>query len=105
MHALAQDDDAALSSLRWRVPEDAARHWRNWGDEVVVYQPGAATTHLLDGNSAAVFLTLLESAAAPVSEQDLRALLTDETDGDAHTRLLRDILDSLENIGLAESLA
>lgn len=105
MYALAQDDDAALSSLRWRVPEDAARHWRNWGDEVVVYLPGAATTHLLDGNSAAVFLTLLESAAAPVSEEDLRALLIDSAEGDANTRLLRDILDSLQNTGLAESFA
>lgn len=93
---------------RWQIDRSGARSWRAWDDEVVVYNQRTATTHQLGPAASAVFLTLADSD--PVTEQDIlsrmdareeraRPATADEM------KHLRDILDSLQSLGLAESRA
>jgi PqqD family protein of HPr-rel-A system len=103
---VAQDDDALrLSALRWRIDDAAGRHWRAWGDEVVVFHEPTAATHLLPADAATVFLTLGEAGPHGLDEASLWHELGESAPGDEQKRHLRDILGSLQASGLAECRA
>lgn len=103
---MAQDDDAVrLSSGRWFLSPAAEAHWRTWGDEVVAYHEATASTHLLEGNLATVFLALEAAGPRGTDEAGLwRDLEGVEPTADQRLQL-RDILDSLHRSGLAECRA
>lgn len=104
---MAQDHDALRLSGegRWHIDPAAARHWRAWDDEVVVYLEPTASTLLLPADAASVFLTLLEAGPAGLDADGLRAELGEPGPEPERDRHLRDILDSLQNSGLAECRA
>lgn len=91
--------------MRWQVDPAAARHWRAWDDEVVVFHEPTAATLLLPADAATVFLTLLEAGPAGLDEAGLRDELGETAPDDERIRHLRDILDSLQTRGLAECRA
>jgi PqqD family protein of HPr-rel-A system len=109
---MAEDHDAVLTPVpaaRWRLARAVTSGlWREVGGEVAVYHPPSASTHLLEGASAAVFSVLANTAGESLSESAILAAL-DPGDSSAASaeemRRLRDILDSLQHSGLAECRA
>ena len=57
----------------WRTVAGFHLHWREWGNECLVFQEGAAGTHLLGPLEAAV-LRCVESA--PAGEAELLAAVS-----------------------------
>ena len=53
----------------WRLRRDADLHWRQWGDQHVVFHPASGDTHLLNDVTAELLRRLDEGPA------DLDALL------------------------------
>lgn len=103
---MAQDHDALLlSALRWQVDAAAARHWRAWDDEVVVYHEPTASTLLLPADAATVFLTLCDAGPAGLDEPGLCDELGETAPDETRRQHLRDILGSLRTSGLAECRA
>jgi PqqD family protein of HPr-rel-A system len=103
---VAQDHDALrLSGRCWRVGDAAARHWRSWGDEVVVYHEPSASTLLLPADAATVFLTLCDAGPEGLDEDALGEQLGDGAPDEQRRQHLRDILDSLRTRWLAECRA
>ena len=94
--------------MNWHLVSADSLRWREWDGEVVAYVGASASTLLLDEASSAVVLTLSQAAPEGLSESALLDALGEapaDTDSAAELRQLRDILDSLQRSGLAESRA
>lgn len=99
---------AAAPLLNWQLAPAATLVWHAWEGEVVAYASPSASTHLLNEASSAVFLALSEAGPEGSSEPRLLDSLGEasaDDDSAAELRQLRDILDSLQRSGLAESRA
>lgn len=94
----------------WRLSAAAAAHWRRWGEETVAFHEPTAATHLLEGDTSAVFGVLAAASTVLTELQILAALApADGEDGQPFaaedTDRLRDILGSLQACRLAECRA
>ncbi len=103
----AFDDALRLSTDEriWAVDRASNTLIRVWGHEAVVYDSRSSSTHLLSPAALAVYDALRE--LGPTSLTRILDHLGDEVESNAPSaeeeRALRDILDSLQQCGLAES--
>lgn len=98
-----------MSDTRWRLDPAGATAWREWGDEIVVFNERTSSTHRLESLAAAVFSVLARSTGER-SLPDIVRELDDDGGGECAATpeeidRLRDILDSLRQCGLAECRA
>jgi PqqD family protein of HPr-rel-A system len=91
--------------LRWAVAGSAGLQVRRFDDDLAVYHEASASTHLLEQDLAAVFTVLANSPNRAFDEGELLTELGETAPDQAAARRLRDILDSLQASGLAESRA
>jgi PqqD family protein of HPr-rel-A system len=94
------------SSLRtyWRAAPDGALEWRQWGEEVVVFNEKTGSTHLLGAFPGEVFRRLLaaESGATP---DELANGLTERSRSAVTTGLagaVAEVLSDFARLGLAQ---
>lgn len=91
----------------WRINGRSSIHFKEWGDEFVVYCDTTATTHLLGSAAAVVLLTFVE-AESPLTADHLIHHLGLADDGNspaAHEmHALDTILNELEQIELIEAV-
>ena len=89
---------------RWRAVPDYALSFREWGDEVVVFNQQTGTTHLL-GNLASEVLHLLLGEQRGATVDALAVGLTDAADGDGAAEkwapAIAQVLSDFERLGLA----
>lgn len=103
----ALDDAVRLSADArvWRIDRASSTLIRVWGQEAVVYDSRSSSTHLLTPAALAVYDALRELGQADPAR--ILAHLDDGAEDSAPTEeellALRDILDSLQQVGLAES--
>ena len=76
---------------------------RNWDGECVVYRPDSRETHLLSAPCALVFSLMDHGAVSGEKLHGELALVMEEAEDIQVSNLLREILDSLSNIGLIET--
>jgi PqqD family protein of HPr-rel-A system len=79
--------------------------WREWDDELVVFNHETGSTHLLDGLAGAV-LHELTAAGSGVTQADLVAVLTDDPsaqDRQEFANAVTAILADFSRLGLAHA--
>ena len=89
-------------SSNWRTVAGFSLHWREWGDECLVFQEGAAGTHLLGSLEAAV-LRAIESESASDAEllSAVSAGLGVPADEELSARIAA-VITQFEDLGLVE---
>jgi PqqD family protein of HPr-rel-A system len=92
-------------ALAWRVRPLCKLHWRQFGDDWVVYDEGSGDTHRLDTVSAVALMCLAE---ATLSEGELTQQVAAETDlpeGEELSRALASVIERFSGTGLIEPAA
>jgi PqqD family protein of HPr-rel-A system len=85
----------------WRVTPGQTLHWREWDDEVVLYNDLSGSTHLLDGAALDLLQTLL---IRPADAGMLAVELADRFDagGADLAAAIDDMLSALGRLDLVE---
>jgi len=86
----------------WRVRPLCKFHWRQFGDDWVVFDEGSGDTHRLDPVSAVALMCLAE---APLSEAELTRQVAVETDlpeGEDLSRAVAAVIERFSGTGLIE---
>lgn len=98
-------NNSAAHEPRYRA-DPTALAWRDWGDEVAVYDDGQARTHVLSAQAAEVLRLLM---AAPLPAPDVAAHFLDVGGLPAPTEqemsAVRGIIAELVRLGLADVVA
>jgi PqqD family protein of HPr-rel-A system len=97
--------EVSSPQLRWRGVPRTALTWREWGDELVVFNHETGSTHLLDGLAGAV-LHELTAAESGVTLAALVAALTDDPsaqDRQECAQAVNAVLTDLSWLGLAHA--
>lgn len=89
----------------WRVRPLCKFHWRQFGDDWVVYDEGSGDTHRLDAVSAVALMCLAE---APLGEGELTQQVAAETDlpeGEELSHAVASVIERFSGMGLIEPAA
>lgn len=88
----------------WRPLDASVLHWREWGDEAVVFNSASGDTHLLDPLSARALRALI--ATGPATAAALAAALASEAGAECDqvfTDSVHRVLQALGDLGLIEA--
>jgi PqqD family protein of HPr-rel-A system len=88
----------------WQLTPPAELHWRQWGDESVLYHAASGDTHLIDPAGAQVRRAMQD---APKTRTELLEGLVGDSDAETAQRLsayLDSLLANLRRLGVIESV-
>lgn len=86
---------------RWELNALASLHWRDFGDEWVVFDVASGQTHWLDGISAAVLMRFQDGPANLDDVAGFIQLLGVQGTDELKKQII-DIVSQLQSIGLVE---
>jgi PqqD family protein of HPr-rel-A system len=89
----------------WRVQPARSLHWRQFGDEWVVFDEGSGDVHRMDGLSAVVLMCLGEAPCGLADLSPQAAAETDLPEGEELSRTLASVLEKYAALGLIEPAA
>jgi PqqD family protein of HPr-rel-A system len=88
---------------RWTLTSGCTLHWRDWGEEYIVFNDGPGDTHLLDPVSAEILKSLERDAHSIESLISRCGDVLSADIGRSPTAVVSDVLRQLHALGLIES--